>query len=161
MRTFPAQSTPHKYAEFRCQSDEGLVSDLAVAQPVHARTRLRYGVSRPSRKSRICARRISQGGSVDAVIGDNVSPLTRARAGTMVFSPAWAATGSRMPRAPGSASEACPAHPRRHVKRDGACAVPLNSRPPCRAQPTWLPRRALALDQVVDGRGLRLAGVSP
>jgi len=28
--------------------------------------------------------------------------------------------------APGSASEARPAHPRRRVKRDGACAVPLN-----------------------------------
>ena len=63
--------------------------------------------------------------------------------------------------APGSASGARPAHPRRYVKRDGAYAVPLNVRLPCRAQPTWLPRGALALDHVVDGRGLRLAGVSP
>ena len=46
-------------------------------------------------------------------------------------------------------------------KRDGACAVPLIPSPPCPAQPTWLPRPALALDHVVDGRGLRLAGVSP
>ena len=51
MRTVPAQSTPHKYAACRCQSDVGLVSDLAVAQPAHARTRLRYGVSRPSRRA--------------------------------------------------------------------------------------------------------------
>ena len=40
----------------------------------------------------------------------------------------------------------------RAAKRDGAGAVPLNPSPA---------RRASALDQVVDGRGLRLARVSP
>jgi hypothetical protein len=149
MRTFPAQSTSYKYAECRCRSDEGLVSDLAAAQPAHARARLRYGVSRPSKKSRICARRISKGGSVDAITGDNISPLTSARAGTMVLFPAPG--NYRMPP-----RRALPRRPARRIR-----AVPLNPGPPCRAQPTWLPRRALALDQVVDGRGLRLAGVSP
>jgi hypothetical protein len=62
----------------------------------HARTRLRYGVSRPSRRAG-SALAGSVRGSFDATVGDNVSPLASARAEAMVLSPARAATGSRMP----------------------------------------------------------------
>ena len=64
------------------------------------------------------------GGSVDAIIGDNVSPLAPARAGTMVLFPAPGSYGKPDAPAPGSASEARPGIHPVTLSGDGACAVP-------------------------------------
>jgi hypothetical protein len=108
---FPTHRTPHKYTACRCRSE--LVSDLSVAQLAQARTRLRYGVSCPQPKSRICARQISQGDPLTATIDANVSPLTLP--GQKLCPLLRAGTESRMPLRPGSVSAARPAHPRRRV----------------------------------------------
>jgi hypothetical protein len=114
MRTFPAHRTPHKYAACRCQSDEE-ARQRSDCGPAGTRVPA-FDMREPSQqKSRICAPDQS-GGSVDTTIDDNVSPLTPARAGTMVLSPPRPATESGMrPR------RALPRRPARRV-----CAVALS-----------------------------------
>ena len=52
------------------------------------------------------------------------------------------------------------ARPRRHANGTARMRRPVNPSPPCRTQQAWPPREELALDDVVNGRGLRLARVS-
>jgi hypothetical protein len=70
------------------------------------------GVSRPSRRAR-SARARSVRGSVDATIGDNVSPLTPCPGRTCGPIPASGSYRKPDAPAPDSASQAYPAHPRR------------------------------------------------
>src|SRR6476659_9624172 len=94
MRTFPAQGTPHKYAAYLARVIRGS-SACWLWPSQHARVPA-FDMALAVIANRICARRI---------IGDNVSPLTSARAAIMVLSPPRGSYGKPDARAPGSVSE--------------------------------------------------------
>jgi hypothetical protein len=113
---------------------KSLTLDQAAALTTTARTlpgtELRPGlkdVRRPAElmHAYICARRISQGGSVDAIIGDNISPLTLPGQELWSYPPPRAATGSRMP--PRRALPRRPARRIRAVTLSGTAHAPSRS----------------------------------